>query len=137
MVVSKKSIAKSVIGLKKSVARSVIGGSKKPIAKKAAKVALLGVGGALLYYGLSAASSRKGAALIPDSIERRLDTVVEKLNARFGHGWAKLGVATLSAALPGPLVMLIGAVQKAEEMGLHEKLTGKQKHERAVHLASA
>ena len=133
---SKKTIVKSALGLKKTIAKSVLVSSKKPVAKKAAKVALVGVGGALLYYGLSA-RSRTGAALIPDAIEMRLHAVVEKLNARFGHGWVKLGIATLSAALPAPLVILINAVQKAEEMGLAEKLTGEQKHERAVHLAHA
>jgi hypothetical protein len=135
----KKTVTKSVLGLsKKRVAKSVLGLGKKPIALRAAKVAVVGVGGALLYYGMSAASSKKrNAALIPDAIETHLDTVVEKLNERFGHGWVKLGVATLSAALPTPLVMLIGAVQKAEEMGLHEKLTGKQKKEHAVNFAQA
>ena len=49
------------------------------------KVALgvAGVAGSLLlYYALAGAGSEKNAALIPDSIEERLDKVVDELNLR-------------------------------------------------------
>jgi hypothetical protein len=68
-----------------------------------------------LYYLLSGAGSEQNAALIPDSIEDKLDMVVERLNKKFGKAWGQYAIALLEQALPGPLVALVQFVHEAEQ----------------------
>lgn len=95
----------------------------------------------LLYYLGAGLGRDKNAALIPDAIEDRLDTVVEALNKRFGKTWANGGLAalkrTLEQTLPGPLVALVDVVVAAEKAGQQNGWNGVQKRTHAAHLATA
>lgn len=101
----------------------------------------VGAGGFLLYYLLSGAGSQKDAPLIPDSIEKHLDIVVDALNQRFGKSWVNLGIqvleAALSKALPPPVVALISIVHQAERVGVQQSLSGSQKKYVAMQLMQA
>lgn len=94
-------------------------------------------GGLLLYYLKAGAGSEKNAALIPDTIEKKLDMVVDKLNRKFNKRWGNLTIAALSAALPKELVGLVNSVVTAEQVGKRMGWTGPQKHKYAVGLATA
>lgn len=101
----------------------------------------VGVGGFLLYYLVSGAGSEKNAPLIPDSIEGRLDAVVDALNAKLGREWVNYGIhvleAALSKALPPGLTALISFVHQAEQIGFQRRLSGPQKRMVAVQLVRA
>ena len=68
-----------------------------------------------LYYLLAGAGKEKNAALIPDSIEGRLDMVVEYLNDTFGKSWGRYAISALQQALPAPLVALVRFAYAAEQ----------------------
>ncbi len=68
-----------------------------------------------LYYLVSGAGSEQNAPLIPDSIEDKLDMVVDRLNKRLGKAWGQYAIALLEQALPGPLVALVHFVHEAEQ----------------------
>jgi hypothetical protein len=85
----------------------------------AGSVVTLGLGAALLHY-LRSGVGDADASLIPNSIEERLDKVVEALNKKFGKRWVNRGVATLQAGLstvlPAPLVGLVEVVHRVEHL---------------------
>ena len=98
--------------------------------------ALVGLGvlalGALgLHYLTSGVGSENDAPFIPNSIEGRIDKVVEALNRTFGKRWVNQGLATLrrglASVLPAPLVALVDAVHVAEQQGLAFGWSGYQK----------
>ncbi|MDI1444857.1 hypothetical protein [Polyangium sp. 6x1] len=94
--------------------------------------ALASVAGATgLYYLLAGAGKDKNAALIPDSIEDRLDMVVESLNETFGKSWGRYAISALKKALPAPLVALVQFVHAAEQ---HRGVSGAQKRAYATQL---
>ncbi len=103
--------------------------------------ALVGAGGFLLYYLMSGAGSENDAPLIPNSIERHLDAVVDALNRRVGKGWVRFGISFLERALEGVLppgtVAFVSAVHQAEQIGLQRGLSGPQKRHHAVRLVQA
>jgi len=68
-----------------------------------------------LYYLFSGEGSDQNAPLIPDSIEDKLDMVVDRLNKKFGNAWGQYAIAVLEQALPGPLVALVQFVHEAEQ----------------------
>lgn len=90
------------------------------------------VGCAALYYLMAGAGSEKNAALIPDSIEARLDTVVDALNDQFGKQWVDFGIAVLQAGLakilPPALVALVAAVYKSEQAYWRHSGACKRRH---------
>lgn len=98
---------------------------------------------ALLYYVKEGAGSAQDAALIPDSIEEKLDRVVDALNERFGKRWVDRGLAALerglSSVLPTPLVALVSAVHQAEQWAKQQRnygrmVTGSQKRSYATSI---
>lgn len=109
--------------------------------KKVLATLAVGAGGFLLYYLTSGAGSEKNAALIPDSIEKHLDDIVDALNAKLGKNWAKWGIPVLEVALsktlPVPVTALISVVHHAEQIGLQRKLSGAQKRKLAVQMTRA
>ena len=98
-------------------------------------------GSVLLYYLLSGAGSEKDAVLIPNSIEKRLDKVIDALNREFGKDWVRFGISALEAGLskvlPPPLVGLVMAVHKAEQTGIQLGVSGAQKKQHAIQFANA
>lgn len=101
----------------------------------------VGAGAYLLYYLLSGAGSKKDAPLIPNSIEKHLDAIVDALNQEFGNDWVNFGIrvleAALSKALPRPVVALISTVHQAEQIGVQQGLSGSQKKYIAMRLVQA
>lgn len=70
----------------------------------------------VLYYQL-AGRGKGNALLIPDSLEGRIDRVVEALNGAFGQWWVNVAFDALQAhvvrTMPG-LAGLVNAVYRAE-----------------------
>lgn len=91
----------------------------------------------LLYYVVAGAGSERNAALIPDSIEARLDKVVDTLNRQYGKQWVAFALSALqeglSKLLPAHLVALVAAVYKAEQA--HWGLRGDVKRRHATQYA--
>lgn len=100
--------------------------------------AALGVGAGLFYY-LRAGLGKKDSALIPESIEARIDKVVETLNQKFGKRWVNRGVSTLQAGLavvlPTPLVGLIELVHRVEHLAEQNGWKSSEKRAHAVQMA--
>lgn len=109
--------------------------------KALAATAAVGAGALFLYYLNAGAGSEKNAALIPDAIEDRLDDVVKALDGKYGKAWVNREIAILKAGLstilPAPLVSLVDAVTKAEQLGQQYGWDGPQKQMHAVRLVAA
>lgn len=99
---------------------------------------LLGAG--LLYY-LNSGVGEADAPLIPNSIERHLDNIVDALNRRFGKRWVNQALSTLKAGLsnvlPPQLVALVNVVHRVEQVGQQYGWTGAQKRYQALAMARA
>ena len=110
----------------------------------AAKVAVGAVGafaaGGGIYYLSLGAGSKKNTALIPKSIEDRLDHVVDALNETFDKKWVDKGIqvleAVLARTLPPAVVALIEFVVQAEKLGLQNEWEGQQKKRHALSLTT-
>lgn len=92
----------------------------------------------LLYLLQTGLGKEKNSALIPDTIEDRIDSLVAELNNRFGKRWMNLGAGVLKYylrnALPAPLVSLVDIVARVENMS-KGWMTGYDKRQLAVQLA--
>lgn len=88
----------------------------------------LGLVAALLYYLKEGAGSENDAALIPNSIEAKLDRIVDALNQRFGRQWVNQGLARLEQGLtgflPAPLVAMVEVVHKTEQWAKQQQAYG-------------
>lgn len=97
--------------------------------------AVAGLGTLLLHYFTSGVGEAD-ALFIPNSIEARVDRVVEALNQRFGKRWVNSAVSTLRAGLatvlPAPLVAMVDVVHRVEQVGQHYGWNGFQKRNQAV-----
>lgn len=106
----------------------------------AAMTAATALGVGLLYY-LKSGSAEADASLIPNSIEQRLDRLVETLNQRFGKQWVTEALGTLQAGLekilPAPLVALVEVVHRVEKKGQEAGWSGSQKLHQAAAMARA
>jgi len=95
---------------------------------------LLAVGFAL--YWLIAGDGRKRAA-VPDTLEERIDHVVETLNDRFGKDWGAAPIGALEAelrgVLPAQLLSLLDVVHLVEENAAQWKLSSSTKRWWAAH----
>ena len=102
---------------------------------------LLALGGGAYYYLRDGAGSKKTTALLPKSLEDRLDYVVEALNKNFDQRWVNVGLDFLQTALakvlPPPLIALIEFVLKAEHLGVANEWLGPQKRAHAARLATS
>ena len=106
----------------------------------AAMTAATALGVGLLYY-LKSGRAEADASLIPNSIEQRLDRLVETLNQRFGKQWVTEALGALQAGLekvlPAPLVALVEVVQRDEKKGQEAGWSGSQKLHHAAEMARA
>lgn len=100
----------------------------------------LALGAAALYY-LKSGAGADDAMLIPNTIEGRLDRVLEALNQRFGKRWVNQTLSTLqqglSTILPTPLVALVDTVYRVEQYGRQVGWSGNQKRCQAAGMCSA
>lgn len=101
---------------------------------------VVAAGGLLLHY-LTSGVGEDDAWLIPNSIEERLDRVVDSLNRRFGKQWVQYGIDSLrtglASVLPQPLVQLVSVVHQVEQAGVRNGWTGYQKRCRAAGLCQS
>lgn len=107
---------------------------------------LIGLGvaagiGTLVYYYLNSGVGEADAPLIPNSLERHFDRIVDALNRRFGKRWVNQGLSTvkmgLASVLPPQLVALVDVVHRVEQAGQQYGWTGTQKRYQAVTMARA
>lgn len=105
--------------------------------------ALLGViaGAAVLHYAQTGRGDANNAPLIPDSIEGKIDRVVEELNRRFGKRWVDAGLdaimAHLRRTLPPPVVAVADTVFEVEQMSRYARMTGPEKRQTAANRLRA
>lgn len=101
----------------------------------------VGLGLIGLYYLTAGYDQENNAALIPDSLENRIDRVVNTINASVGKDWGYHGAATLKfilrSALPPHLVALVDVVYAVERESLRIRMASDTKRRRAVMLATA
>lgn len=116
-------------------------GQRKSDGDKFFGLVLLALGAVTLYYLKVGSDRENNAALIPDSLEDRIDRVVGALKARFGKNWGDWGAETLKSylqnTLPRPLVALVNVVSTVEQEARHIHMTSHTKQQRAVTIATA
>jgi hypothetical protein len=104
-------------------------------------IAGLVVGGLALLYYLQTGLDNENSALIPDTIEGKIDSLVKRLNNTFGKKWIDLGVwylkSQLENALPANLVGLIDVVAQVENMSKHRPMRSDEKRQLAVQILRA
>lgn len=106
---------------------------------------LVGVGVGLgligLYYLTAGYDRENNAAFIPDTLEDRIDRVVNTLNASVGKEWGYQGAETLKfilrRALPPHLVALVDVVYTVEQESLRVRMDSDTKLRHAVAVATA
>lgn len=102
---------------------------------------LLIAGGTIAYIYTKSGRDEENAALIPDSLEGKIDLVVEKLNDRFGKRWVGAGLDALRSylqqVLPAPVVKVVDVVYAVEQLsrGSFWPMTGPAKRQVAVQRA--
>jgi|ERR1051325_3447840 hypothetical protein len=99
------------------------------------------VGGLALLYYLQTDLEKENSLLIPDSLEGKIDALVERLNKTFGKLWIDLGVwylkSQLQNALPVSLVSLIDVVAQVENISKLRPMWGYEKQQLAVQILRA
>jgi hypothetical protein len=99
----------------------------------------VGGGALLLYYAQAGRGEDNNAALIPDSLEDRIDRVVAKLNNQFGQRWVTLSFDLLSSylksVLPTDVVRLVGVIHQVELRARQIQMSSFQKQQAAVSQA--
>lgn len=102
-------------------------------------VGLLAVGG-LLYYTQTGLGKEKDSALLPNTLEGKIDALVTELNDRFGKQWVHVGVGVLryyiQNTLPASFVGLVNIVATVENAS-KGWMTGPAKQQLAVQMARA
>jgi hypothetical protein len=103
------------------------------------KVPLFIIGGAAILYYAQAGRGDDNAALIPDSLEERIDLVVSRLNRQFGQGWVNWSFDMLSSylkhTLPPAVVTLVGVIYQVELIARQVRMTSLQKQQAAANQA--
>jgi hypothetical protein len=93
---------------------------------------------AFLYYSQTGFGKENDSALIPNTLEGKIDRLITVLNTRFGKGWVGIGAAvlkySLQSALPEPLVTLVDVVVAVENESKRRRMTGPQKQQLAVRM---
>lgn len=99
----------------------------------------VGGGALLLYYIQAGRGEENNAALIPDSLEDRIDRVVSRLNGRFGQTWVDRSLDVLSSylktVLPSEVVVLVNIIYQVEMRSRQIQMTSFQKQQAAVYQA--
>jgi len=101
----------------------------------------IGLGLIGLYYLTAGYDRENNAAFIPDSLEDRIDRVVNTINAQVGKEWGYQGAETLKlilrGALPPYLVALVDVVYTIEQESRRIRMDSDTKRRRAAMMASA
>jgi hypothetical protein len=101
----------------------------------------VGLGLIGLYYLTAGYDQENNAALIPDSLENRIDHLVNTLNANVGKEWGYEVAETLKVilrrALPAHLVALVDVVYAVERESLRVRMASETKRRRALAIATA
>ncbi len=99
---------------------------------------LLVAGLGLLYYVQTGVGKQNDSALLPNTLEGKIDALIAALNDRFGKRWVDLGVAALKYylqnALPASLVTLVDVVAAVENMSERSPMTSSDKQRLAVQM---
>ena len=94
-----------------------------------------------LYYLQTGLGTLNDAALVPNTLEKKIDTLIAALNERFGKDWVNVGLSLLKHSLqnelPSPLVNLIGVVALVENSSKGRWMTSSDKRQLAVKMTSA
>lgn len=100
--------------------------------------AVVGLGLAFLYYARTGLEREKDAALLPNILEEQIDALISALNTRFGKAWIGFGFRALEhyaqAALPPPLVALVGVIAEAENISKRRFMTAREKQQLAIQM---
>lgn len=95
---------------------------------------MLAVGG--LYYTQAGRGEENDAALIPNSLEGRIDRVVAALNKQFGKRWVDWGMDALRShlqkVLPSQVVALVEVVSAVELASRRTPMTSYAKQQAAI-----
>jgi len=101
---------------------------------------LLVAGLGLLYYAQTGLGKENDSALIPNTLEGKVDALIAALNNRFGERWVDFGVGVLKyylqSTLPASLVTLVDIVATVENMS-KGRMTSYEKQQLAVQMARA
>lgn len=100
---------------------------------------LLGAAGvAAIYYSQVGRGQENDAALLPNSIEGRIDLVVAALNEHFGKQWVDWGLDALrhyiQKTLPAPLVTIVGVIVTVEQISRRRRMNGILKRQTAAQM---
>lgn len=102
---------------------------------------LTGAGVIGLYYLTAGAGQENNAALIPDSIENRIDRLIATLNKQVGKDWGNRSVEALKGVLrrvlPPHLVALVDVVYAVEQEYRGIQLASNAKRQRAITIANS
>lgn len=102
-------------------------------------VGLVAAGLALLYYAQTGVGEEKDSALLPNTLESKIDALIAALNQRFGKGWVDFGVTVLKnhlrKMLPISLVTLVDIVATVEVTSKVRPMTSYEKQQAAVKMA--
>ena len=100
---------------------------------------LLVAGLGLLYYVQTGFGKQNDSALLPNTIEGKIDALIAALNNRFGKRWVDLGVAALKYylqnALPASLVTLVDVVAAVENVSEQNPMTSYDKQRLSFQMA--
>jgi hypothetical protein len=100
---------------------------------------LLAAGG--LYYLLAGRGEENDAALIPNTLEGRIDFLIEALNKQFGKRWVDKGLDVLKSQLeqrlPPLMVALVSVVYAVEQASRFRAMSGYDKKQAALQMALA
>ena len=95
-------------------------------------------GVAFLYYAQTGFGKENDSALIPNTLEGKIDRLIAALNTKFGKDWVDIGAGvlkySLQTALPEPLVALVDVVVAVENESKRRRMTSPQKQELAVQM---
>lgn len=99
---------------------------------------VVGLGLAFLYYAQTGLERENDAALLPDSLEEQMDSLISALNKRFGKAWVAVGLEVLEHyvqnALPASLVALVSVIAEVENISKRRFMTGYEKQQLAVQM---
>lgn len=102
---------------------------------------LAAVGAIALYYTQVGRGEESDAALIPNSLEGRIDLVVAALNKQFGKRWIDWSMDALKSylqrTLPATLVTLVDVVSTVELMSRNTRMTSDAKQRIAAQMLLA
>lgn len=102
---------------------------------------LLVVAVGLMYYARTGLGKENNSALIPETLEGKIDALIAALNERFGKRWVDSGLGVLKyyvqSILPASFVTLVDVVATVENMSKGRMTTGYEKQRMAAQMVRA